>query len=250
MEQKIMVVDSLTYLPENPYKSITEDFEKTYAVKWYAILAYVGEELAGFMHVFRNPDKVEEWYFGDVHTREKYRKRQVATRMYETAIDLVKQYDKAYCIMASVHSENVASLKLHEKFGFVDLHRKSEFCDFIFEPEETMHYYYFVSIWPAKNNEMSRSQLYPLWKRYLQDNSENKCIEAAEQAVNERLEQTEKEENLHFDRIWAGDNLIGFIYHSCNKGNMESGVFNKEDVLDFYILPEWRKNWSNLKCLQ
>ena len=54
MEQKMIIVDSLDHLPENPYKTITMDFEKSYAVKWYAILVYADEELVGFMHVFRH----------------------------------------------------------------------------------------------------------------------------------------------------------------------------------------------------
>ena len=54
MEQKMIIVDSLDNLPENSYKTITMDFEKSYAVKWYAILVYADEELIGFMHVFRH----------------------------------------------------------------------------------------------------------------------------------------------------------------------------------------------------
>lgn len=246
MEHKMIIVDSLGYLPENPYKTITMDFEKSYAVKWYAILVYADEELVGFMHVFRHPENVGSWYFGDVHTKEEYRKKQIATRMYETALELVKQYDKAYCVMASVHPENIASLKLHKKFGFVDSHRKIEFADFICDPKETMHFYYFVSIFPSRNNEMIKTQLSPLWKMYQQELQKNISDELAEQAVNEMLIQTEKEESIQFDRIWAGDNLIGFIRHSCDKEKARKGIFQKDKVKDCYILPAWRKNWSNL----
>ena len=246
MEQKMIIVDSLDNLPENPYKTITMDFEKSYAVKWYAILVYAEEELIGFMHIFRHPENAGFWYFSDVHTKAEFRKRQIATRMYETALELVKQYDKAYCVMASIHPENIASLKLHEKFGFVDSHQKSEFGDYIFDPKETMYFCYFVSIFPSNNNEMSKTQLYPLWKMYLQEFQKNVSDESAEQAVNEMLAQTEKEESLQVDRIWAGDNLIGFICHSCDKENAGKGIFQKDKVKDCYILPAWRKNWSNL----
>ena len=246
MEQKMLIVDSLNHLPENPYETITMDFEKSYAVKWYAILVYEDEELVGFMHVFRHPEQTGLWCFSDVHTKAEYRKRQIATKMYESALKLVKQYDKAYCVMASVHPENIASLKLHQKFGFVDSHKKSEFGDFVFEPKETMHFCYFVSIFPSINNEMIKTQLYPLWKMYSQEFQKNVNDESVEQAVNEMLLQTEKEESIQFDRIWAGDNLIGFIRHSCDKENAREGIFQKDKVMDCYILPAWRKNWSNL----
>ena len=93
---------------------------------------------------------------------------------------------------------------------------------------------------------MSKTQLYPLWKMYLQEFQKNVSDESAEQAVNEMLAQTEKEESLQVDRIWAGDNLIGFIRHSCDKENAGKGIFQKDKVKDCYILPAWRKNWSNL----
>ena len=77
----MLIVDSLNHLPENPYETITMNFEKSYAVKWYAILVYEDEELVGFMHVFRHPEQTGLWCFSDVHTKAEYRKRQIATNL-------------------------------------------------------------------------------------------------------------------------------------------------------------------------
>lgn len=247
MKQKMIVVDSLSNLPENPYKCIVDNFEYCFAVKWYAILVYNVDELIGYMNVFRNPDDSSKWYFGDVHTKAGYRRQHVASHMYDQALELVKKYEKSFCIEASIHPENAASIKLHEKYGFVNSHIKSTFADFAFEPEETMHYLYFVSIYPSKNNEMSREQLKPLWERYVHEFKNGICNETTEQALNMRLNQTE--DGLHMDRIWAGDNLIGFIYHSCDQEMVKRGNFEKEQIKDYYILPEWRKDWANCRIV-
>lgn len=155
-EFEIVVDDSLYTLKENPWRHITEFFEYRYALKWYAVQVYSGKKLAGFMHVVRHPERVEEWYICDVHTMEEYRKQGVATLMYQKAFEIVSRYDKAYRITASVKNDNVASLKLHEKMGFFDTGADSVFPELIFEEGETMHEYYFATKLPVKDCERHR----------------------------------------------------------------------------------------------
>lgn len=147
---EIVVDDSLYTLVDNPWKQTTEFFEYRFAVKWYAVSVFSGDERAGFMHVVRHPEREEEWYICDVHTIEKFRGQGVASLMYQKAFELVSRYDKAYRITASVKNDNTASLKLHEKMGFHDTGEDSVFPELVFEDGETMHEYYFATKVPAR----------------------------------------------------------------------------------------------------
>ena len=59
---EIKIYDSCEYLPANCWKkeSIIE-FEKTFAVKWFVILAYDKETIIGSLHVRLNPKCRSNW---------------------------------------------------------------------------------------------------------------------------------------------------------------------------------------------
>lgn len=158
-EFELIVDDSLLTLKENPKRRTTEMFEYRFAVKWHAIQVYAGDELAGFMHVVRHPERPYEWYICDVHTMEPFRKRGVATRMYEKAFEIVYEYEKAYRITSSVKDDNIPSIKLHEKMGFHNSGEASVFPDLFFEEGETIYEYYFATAVPARDTPKHREVL-------------------------------------------------------------------------------------------
>ena len=54
---EIKIYDSCCDLPECRWKGMIVDFEKEFAVKTYAVFAYIQDEMVGFMRVLRNPDR-------------------------------------------------------------------------------------------------------------------------------------------------------------------------------------------------
>lgn len=255
-EIEIRVDDSFDTLPDHPWKDTTEWFEYTYAVKWFAVQAYLKDELVGFMHVFRNPDDVCNWYFCDVHTVGEYRRQGIATKMYEKAISLVYQYDKAYRITASLHKENIASIRLHEKIGFRNTNIPSVFPGMIFESEETLYEYYFIFEYPAKNTEIHRNHLKQLGELYCQESGKKYCKETGMEDCTDAgrieakdfvkqlwdyLEESERTKNLQVLLLWAGDQTVGFRVVS----NSES---EQENVLKKYICLKWQE-YNKRGCL-
>lgn len=255
-EIEIRVDDSFDTLQDHPWKETTEWFEYTYAVKWFAVQAYKKDELVGFMHVFRNPEDVTNWYFCDVHTMGEHRRQGIATKMYEKAISLVYQYDKAYRITASLHRDNTVSIGLHEKFGFRNTGEASAFPGMIFEPEETMYEYYFVFEYPARNTEIHRNHLKQLGELYCQEPCRNYCKETGmedctDAGVREKkvfverlwsyLEESEQNEKLQVLLLWAGDQTVGFRVVLLT----ENG---QENVLEEYICTKW-KGYALRGCL-
>jgi GNAT superfamily N-acetyltransferase len=245
MKKEILVVDSLEYLPENPWMEITRQFENNYTVKWYSIITYVEGELVGFMHVFRNHDCDSMWYIGYVHTKQEYRRQHVAKEMYNKVFSIIKEYEKAYCIMTSIHSGNIASVKLHENMGFVNSQLKTVFAGYNYKPEETMYYYNFASMLPTVNNEMCLQQLRQMWESYMFEIEEVCTSEELERGLKARIEMASQNEKIFFERIWAGDNLIGFVFYSIDGGIRNLIPAGYGYIMELYILPEWRnKNFA------
>lgn len=220
---KIIADNSLSTLQDNPWKKTTEWFEYHLGAKWYAVQAYCEDELVGFMHMIKHPERPFEWYFCDVHTKEQYKRQGVATNMYEEALNLLLKYDKAYRITASVKCDNEASVKLHEKMGFFNTHEASVFPDLSFEFGETIHEHYFVREYPARN--------LPMHKEILAIHAG-----AKKDAVWAELEQSEHDSAVKVFIIWAGEISVGYR-------------LVKKDETEIVLLPEWRKHLEN-KCLE
>lgn len=249
-EIEIRVDDSFDTLPDHPWKETTEWFEYTYAVKWFAVQAYQKDELVGFMHVFRNPEDVTNWYFCDVHTLGNHKRQGIASKMYEKAISLVYQYDKAFRITASIHRDNIASIRLHEKYGFRDTGVASSFPGMIFEPEETLYEYYFAFEYPAKNTEIHRNHLKRLGELYCTEADKKNCKgihtdggkiieDVAENMVVKRLwsylEESEQNEKLQVFLFWAGDQTVGYRVVLLTENGQEK-------VLEEYICTKWKEH--------
>lgn len=221
MKMEIIVHYSLSSIPENPWKNITEMLEYECAVKWIAIEARNEDGLIGFMHVIRHPEKAYEWWFCDVHTIEKYRRQGVASELYKEALNLLCRYEKACRVTGSVKCDNIASIKLHEKMGFYNTHEKPDFLDFTYEDGEEVFEHYFLQEFPARNIPRHRNILEEL----ACDNKE------------ELLKELDKttDQNARVFLVWAGETPVGYR------------IYDKKT--NYHLLPEWKEH-LNHKCLK
>lgn len=227
---EINIHDSLYTLGDYPWRKITEWFEYHLAVKWYVIQAMMDGKEAGFLHLVRHPEDPGVWYLCDVHTKPDCQKKGVATKMYEAALDLVKQYDKAYRVLTSVHQENQASVALHRKMGFQDTGEKSVFPELSFEPEETMYSFSFVFEWPAGNSTIHRELFRSMWEERQKEGGHFNSLEEFYQV----LEEAEENKFLKVHLFWAGEKPVGYRVLKT----MEDGETKK--VLDQYFIPSWQ----------
>ena len=209
-------------------------YEKEYAVKWFEVMALEEEDLVGYMRVFRNPEKIEEWYFGDVHVVSRARKRGVATAMYEKAMGLVKEYEAAEHVIAAVNRKNVKSIGLHTKMGFEDTGRNLPFACFEQVQEETTYVCFLYQTYPVRNVEMAFDNMLEIWKEYVAEKRPD--LKQPEEELKKRLEKAvigkdegtgekavvggnvstgEKQtigEKPYFAAVWCGNRLVGFEY--------------------------------------
>lgn len=227
---EINIHDSLYSLGDYPWRKITEWFEYHLAVKWYVIQAMMDGKEAGFLHLVRHPEDAGVWYLCDVHTKPDCQKKGVATKMYEAALDLVKRYDKAYRVLASVHPENQASVALHQKMGFQDTGEKSVFPELSFEQEETMYAFSFVFEWPAGNSAIHRKLFRSMWEER-QDRGE--CPQSLEEFYRV-LERSEGSDTMAVRLFWAGEEPVGYRVLEATKDG------EAEKVLEQYFIPTWQ----------
>lgn len=135
------------------------EYELEYAVKWYEITALCGEKIVGNMRILRSPDDRTRWYFCDVHTAAEYRRRGVASCMYRKALAILGNFYATECVQASISAANTGSIRLHEKLGFSDTGRKSEFANFLFEEDETMYELPILCEFPVAETRITLEQL-------------------------------------------------------------------------------------------
>lgn len=229
MKIRIELVDSYRNLPEdywqrlgafyaeNVWNMTTEeatgkirdlfaDYEAEYAVKWYEVFAYSKDKLVGCMRILRNPGNRTRWYFCDVHTGKKYRKKGVATAMYEKAIQTVETFYAAEYIDASISAENAGSIALHKKMGFYDTGKSPKFAHFWFEPDETRYERRLLLEYPARDSEIHRRILYKLYRSYQKSLGAEKPQNVAKE-VKAMLSEYDD-----FRLVFCGNRAIGFRY--------------------------------------
>ena len=219
---RIEIDNSLYSLEENPWRQTTEWLEYYLEAKWYAIQAFYGEELAGFMHIIRHPERVGEWFFCDVHVIEKFRKQGVAAAMYEEAFGLLCHYDKAFRITASVKCDNLASQKLHEKMGFRNTGEISQFPELCFEEGETIYEHYFVQEFPVLKDN-------PSHRRHLE-----RLAGERKDSVLKLVDEDDTDTIVYL--FWAGMNAVGY------------SVFREDKEQELCLLPEWQQHLEG-NCL-
>ena len=222
VKTEIIDYDSLSSIPDNPWKNRTEWLEYDLAVKWIALEARCDAGLAGFMHMIRHPERPYEWYFCDVHTVEPYRRQGVATALYKEALNLLRRYGKAYRVTGSVGEDNTASIKLHGKLGFFNTHEAPAFPGLSFECGETVFEHYFVKEFQARNTPVHQTVLAALTG----DERETVCAE---------LEKAGSDPAAGIFLLWAGETPVGYRgYHNH---------------AEYVLLPEWQ-NYLDHNCLK
>lgn len=218
-------------------------FEAEYAVKWFEIAAYQGKEMVGFMRLLRNPDDDTRWFICDVHTAVKCRRQGIASKMLESAIETVKEFESAEYIISSISASNKASIGLHKKLGFADTGVYPNFANFEFEDDETEFELRILQEYPVQNIDVHRRILYKLMRKYL---AEKTCKEAKQCVAEKHKEKEKKQESVSFEKdmfksgtpstivkqmlarveeqdqvkfsiIWCGNNPVGFKYTDKNE---------------------------------
>ncbi len=192
-------------------------YEKTYGVKCFESVAYCGNRIAGFMRCYRHPSDPKRWFSGDVHVAKRYRRRGIATGMYENAIREITEYESSQTIIATIASTNTASAALHKKLGFVDTKVLGEFGDFIFKPDETFYELKLYRRFPVESHEWSKTSLKSVWLRFRRGRGSY----ASEADIQSELEQLicDVIDNRKYDMetIWYDGKLVGFAYWNATE---------------------------------
>ena len=197
----------------NFVKYMIYGFELEFQVAWIEVVAYAEGKIVGFMRLLCNPENRVEWYACDVHVRKAYRFRGYATQMYRMGIEVIKEYDSAETIYASVLNTNINSIGLHTKLGFTKVQNKKQFCNFITEEAEDTYLLKLYTKYPAKNNDYGKKTLLPLWTKFAQEKKKLSDMECLED-LNRHLDSIDKDEIVIFEIVWRGNRVVGFEYTS------------------------------------
>lgn len=180
-------------------------FQREYAVSWFECIAFRGTKIIGYLRCLRNPESCTTWLIGDVHVREEYKKQGVASMLYEHAIAEVKEYEAAEYLVASVHSENAASIGLHNKFGFRDTGKPCDFPNFFFAEQESMYKLPLFQYYRVQNFAQAELLLKPLWEEY------NKKEAGMLAPIGEVMKDAQV-----FESIWLGNRPVGVRYQTAS----------------------------------
>ena len=188
-------------------------FEREFAVKWFEVIVYDASKVVGYLRCLRNPEKLEEWFIGDVHVGAAYRHQGIASKMYEKAIATVEEYEAAEYIITSVHCENERSIGLHEKMGFFNTKLPCMFPNFYFDEKETAYKKWLYQYYPVRDINMGMNSILPLWLEYEKNQyPEGYQENLSKEKLYQILKQSIEEETNFFESIWCGNRLVGFAY--------------------------------------
>ena len=202
------------------------DFEKVFAVKWYEVLACDGGEIVGYIRCLRNPEDATYWYICEVHVRREYRRQGIAARMYRKMIDILGEYEDARLVTASVHAENVGSIRLHESLGFVDTGTPCEFPGLCFDEHETEYVRkIYKRLFIPDNLDYAVPKIMPLWKEYFAKRDSKMPEDEARNILVKLLKKALAGE-CSFDTVWCGVEMVGF---ECVDDNTEYFYLKEDD---------------------
>lgn len=201
-------------------------FEKAFAVKWYEVLARENGKIVGYIRCLRNPEDDSRWYICEVHVRPEYRNRGIAKKMYNKAMDMIAWYDNVKYVTASVNSDNVNSIKLHESLNFKNTGLPCKFPGLSFEDGETE---YITKIYKKlgipDNPDFAVPKIMPVWKEYFHKRGNKLSDDEAREKLVKILKKTLKGES-YFETVWWGRELVGF---ECTDGDMEYFYLKDDD---------------------
>lgn len=194
-------------------------YEKEFAVKCFEAIAYDKGCIVGFMRCFRNPEDISGWFVADINVLPDYRKKNVATKLYEMVIEEVSLYDYAEYIEASVKKSNIPSINLHKKVGFIDTNKAGKFASFYFEEDETFFRRTIYSYLPVGDTEAAMDFLLPLWFETIDSYKSEKDNPLMKYDLHTLLKLSEDGKML-IRTVWHGENLAG-LYISDGTNELE-----------------------------
>ena len=198
-------------------------YERDFAVSWFEVIAWDAGQAVGYIRVMRDPKDARKWLSSDVHVREAYRRRGIATRMYRRAVKTLLEFEAAETLIASIDRDNTKSIALHEKLGFRNTKRPCKFADFYVHPEDTKFVKPLYRYLPVPNIPQAVERMLPLWMEWKESNGESPNEEKERKALGECLKKAEKKEVI-FDGVWRGNRLVGI----CTDVTGELTEYNQE----------------------
>ena len=193
-----------------------ECFEKIYAVKWFEVVAWCKGRVVGYLMCLRNPDDVSNWYVGEIHVDPEFKRRGIATAMYEKVFDKLSDYDLAKILCASVHPGNTASIGLHRKVGFKDSGLHTAFPGLMVDDDETEYRYKLYKTLKIPYADAAQKVIKPVWDKYVSEHSDTLHIKKTNAFFREVLEEAERGKN-DFRALFYGNEIAGFKFHKDGK---------------------------------
>ena len=203
-------------------------YETEYAVKWFETIAFESGKPVGYLRCFRNPKDEKQWYIGDVHVRNGYRRQGIATKMYEKTIKELERYEAAENVISAVRKDNEKSIGLHKKMGFTDTGEPCEFAAFFVDENETkylkMLYRYLPLPKELKIDEAVRIML-PVWQGSSKESGKRKSRKKSKEEL-ESLIRSFLSGEASLETIWCGNRLVGLNYNMAGHGGAATGCDN------------------------
>ncbi|MBO4679127.1 MAG: N-acetyltransferase [Lachnospiraceae bacterium] len=189
-----------------------ECFEKIYAVKWFEVMAWCKGRIVGYLMCLRNPEDISKWYVGEIHVALEFKRRGIATKMYDKVIDTLNDYDLAKTLCASVHPGNTASIGLHKKVGFKNSGVPTDFPGLMVDEDETEYRYTLYKSLKIPYADAAQKVIKPLWDRYVEESGDSLHIKKTNAFFREVLEEAERGKN-DFRALFYGNEIAGFKFH-------------------------------------
>ena len=193
-----------------------ECFEKIHAVKWFEVVAWCKGAVVGYLMCLRNPENVTNWYVGEIHVAPEFKRRGIATGMYEKVIDALCEYDFAKTLCASIHPGNTASIALHKSMGFTDSGVPTTFPGLMVDEDETEYRYTIYKSLKIPYADAAQKVIKPLWDVYVSKHRDDLNIKKTNIFFREVLEEAERGRN-DFRALFYGNEIAGFKFHKGGK---------------------------------
>lgn len=195
---------------------VYECFEKIYAVKWFEVTAWCKGKVVGYLMCLRNPEDVSNWYAGEIHVAPEFKRRKIASKMYEKVTDTLSEYDLAKTLCASVHPGNKASIGLHKSVGFKDSGLHTAFPGLMVDDDETEYICKLYKTLKIPYADAAQKVIKPVWDRYVKEHKEDLHIKKTNAFFREVLVEAEQGRN-DFRAIFYGNEIAGFKFHKDGK---------------------------------
>ncbi len=115
--------------------------------KWFSIAAFSNNSLVGWVNFMQNPDKLLNWYLGDLAVAPSLRRKGIARRMLDMGISIIRsKASGGEFVYSYIEKNNTPSLCLHKSLGFIDTGELKPFRELNFGDNETTHILYLDNV--------------------------------------------------------------------------------------------------------